>query len=50
MDAWLLILFGVVLIFMTIAKRQIRSIIPILASIIGIILIGFGVKDFINGG
>jgi hypothetical protein len=50
MDAWLLIFLGTILIFITIAKRKIIAVIPLLASIIGIILIGFGLKDMLNGG
>ena len=49
MEPWLLIILGIILIFITIAKTNGRRLISLLLRIIGIILIGYGVNEYIQG-
>ena len=49
MDAWILLVLGAVLIYITVAKKNGRMMIPLLLRVIGIILIGYGLNQYIQG-
>ena len=49
MDAWIIILLGLALLFVTTAGGNGKRLIGLFVRIVGIILIGYGVNEYIQG-